>query len=300
MVDNRRNPEDRKPLGSAILRSKAALYIAPLTIAGIIVAIGLVIAVRQKKAAPAPVAKTAQVSIQPRIKPVIAAVIPPPLDRQGLIENERRVASAFAADGKMPSGKDPLIGRRFSIAIPFGCNGVQDGSVYSQFSTSFDVTKQTITLTATPNAWLTLPLIQALPDVSNMESVEGFWIPRPWINAETCPAKMDYPVPVTPTPATAPTLGLAQLFPSGGSRVVEHASNPYQFTRQVPKGDASLLSHTYRLVLEGIISGFADGQSLSCWAEALDHAPVCLFAVQLDRVSLEDATSGEALANWTQ
>jgi hypothetical protein len=155
-----------------------------------------------------------------------------------------------------------------------------------------------VALVARPGDWTTLPLIQGLPDAGTIEAVEGFWFPRSWMDQESCPAQSAYPAPATPTPPTAPTLGLAQIFRSGESRVLRHAERPYEFTRRIPATAPDLLNHSYRLLLEGTISGFANHQALQCWAESADHQPLCLYGVTLNRVALLDGDTGQALANW--
>lgn len=292
MADNKPKPRDRKPY-----------YIAPLVIALVVAVIILVTFFRAPKPPPPPapqlVAAAKPVPAQPS-KPLIAAVQPPlTLSRADLIDAARRAAAEFAGSGKLASGSDPLVGRRFAIGIPFACNGVQSGAAASQISIAYDAAHQSIALTAQPGSWTDLPLVQSLPNAADIEAVEGFWIPRPWTDSETCPPPIDYPVPATPTPATAQTLGLARIFAANDPRVQQRAERPYTFTRKVTVEDTELLSHSYRLVLEGTLSSFQDGHALHCWMEAPDHHPLCLFAVAFDHVAFVDGTSGQELANWT-
>ena len=53
----------------------------------------------------------------------------------------------------------------------------------------------------------------------------------------------------------------------------------------------------YRLILEGRMSAFADGRAIRCRASSPDQRPVCIGAVQLDRVAFEDA-GGAVLSEW--
>jgi hypothetical protein len=94
-------------------------------------------------------------------------------------------------------------------------------------------------------------------------------------------------------------VGLAQIFARGSARTLRHSEHPYSLTRKLPPTDADLLSHSYHLILEGVITGYPDGRSLRCWSEAPDHHPICIFAVTFDRVAKRDAVTEEALANWS-
>ncbi len=287
MADNKPPPGDRKPS-----------YISPLIIAVIAVAIGAVTFWRMPEATPPPPVKVEPpapvVAAQP---PKPAPVVQPILTRDDLIREANLAASSFAASGLQPATSAALIGKRFAVSIPFGCGGFQNSLSNPQLGVSYDAEKQSITLTARPGTWTTLPLIQGLGS-AEIDAVEGFWIPRPWTSARDCPPPMDNPAPATPTPPTAQTIGLAQIFEVGGSRVSRHAERPYIFTRKIPPGDNAALTSSYRLVLEGRITGFGKDSALRCWMEAPDHHPVCLFAVTLDRVAFEDE-QGKQIANWT-
>ncbi len=285
---------DDKPL----LQDRKLLYVAPLVIAVIAAAIIVVTLVYQppQPVVVAPPAHEVQVT---KLAPIIAPVSEPlPLTRADLINGARSAADDFAATGETPPGPDLLVGRRFSIRIAFGCGGVQGGDRRSQATVTYNADNQSVTLTATPGVWTTLPLMQGLENSADLDAVEGFWIPRPWTQSKSCPAQTDFPVPPTPTPPTAQTLGLAQIFEKGGSRVLQHADHPYAFTRKLVSDDPSMLNHSYRLVLEGRIAGYSDGRALRCWMEAPDHQPLCIYAVVFDHVAFEDGVTGEILANW--
>jgi hypothetical protein len=80
---------------------------------------------------------------------------------------------------------------------------------------------------------------------------------------------------------------------------LRHSEHPYSFTRKLDPTNADLLSHSYRLVLAGTITGYPDGQSLHCWSEAADHQPICIYAVTLETVSFQDAATGKILTSWS-
>lgn len=290
MADNRPRSPDRK-----------LAWIAPLSIAGVVVAILLVAwlipAMREAQAPPEPAPPPPPAPVAPPLP----AAPPPPLAREELIREAEAVAAEYAA-GTLPAltGKDPLVGRQFVIRIPFGCQGLQARSAGAQAFTEYDAKNGTVRLVARPAVWTTLPLIVDLPGADAIERVEGFWIPRPWKAGEACPPRREGLAPATPTPPASRTLGLAQLFEAGGSRLARRGDRPYEFVRKVPEGDITLLAHSYRLVLEGRLVGFPGGRALRCWSESADHRPVCLYSVSFDRVAFEDAVTGDLLAEWRE
>jgi hypothetical protein len=228
------------------------------------------------------------------------ALPPPPLTRSEIVQDAKAAASAYAMGAKPTLTKSPLIGRSFTVRIPFGCGGPGAASPTAQADVELDPTTSALKLTARPATWTTLPALADVPKADKIETVEGFWIPRPWMDSEACPPNRDTPLPATPTPAAAQTVGLARIFEKGGSRVLMRNDRPYQFVRRVSKDDAALLGHTYRLVLEGRLVGFGDGRAAHCWSESADHRPICLYAVEYSRVAFEDADSGETLAEWRE
>jgi hypothetical protein len=284
MADDKPTPPDRK-----------ARFLAPLAIAAAVTMVLVVIVARQPTETPPPPAPIVPVATPP----LAIKVAPLPLTRAELIDHARAIGAAFAASGKLPTGPDAMIGRRFALRIAFGCNGISGGAPGSQASLTYDSENQSVTLSARPGDWTALPLVQSLPNAAAIEAVEGFWLPRPWMDGNICPAQSGYTAPATPTPPTAPTLGLAQIYETGGSRLSRHADHPYEFTRKLASDAAAILNHSYRLELEGRVTGFANHQALQCWVESPDHQPLCVYGVALDHVAFVDGETGEVLAKWS-
>lgn len=224
----------------------------------------------------------------------------PPLTRADLVQNANAAAAAYASGAKPILDRSPLIGRRFVVRIPFGCGGPGAAPPSAQADVQLDAETGSLKLAARPAIWTSLPQLQDLPFADKIETVEGFWIPRPWVTTEACPPTRDTPLPATPTPVAAQTVGLARIFEKGGSRTLMRGDRPYQATVKLPKDDAALIGHTYRLVLEGRLVGFRDGRATRCWSESADHRPICLYAVEYDRVAIEDAVSGAVLGEWRE
>lgn len=292
MADNKPGLSDRKPW-----------FVAPLVIAAVVAAILLAVLLRQQEPptppAPAPVPPQQQAAAPPPAPAAVPQPLPP-LGRRDLIEAARASGAVLAAVGDMAPPNKDLVGRAFTIRIPFGCNGLRIGAAPSQLSLSYDADNQSMTLTAQPNVWTQLPMVRTLPDLAGIDAVEGFWLSRPWSYSESCPPRLDYAPLATPTPPTAQTLGLARFFGTGESRVLQHGDHPFTFTRKLPDGDLSALNHGYVLVLAGRLGRYQDGRVLHCWMEGPDHHPLCLFSVIFDHVAFEDASSGDTLAQWNE
>jgi hypothetical protein len=291
MADNKPGSGDRKPW-----------FVAPLVIAAALAAILLAVLLRPEET-PSPVKQTPPPRQHQAAAPPPPPAVPeplPPLGRRDLIEAARASGALLAAEGRLPPPDKDMTGRPFVIRIPFGCDGLQIGAAPSQVSLSYDPGNKSMTLTAQPNVWTQLPMVQALPDRGAIDAVEGFWLARPWSYSESCPPRIDYPALAAPTAPTAQTIGLARFFGTSESRVLQHAAHPFTFTRKLADDDLSILDHGYVLVLSGHLGSYQDGRALHCWMEAPDHHPVCLFSVIFDHVAFEDASTSETLAQWNE
>jgi hypothetical protein len=278
-------------------RDRKYFYIAPLVIA-LVMAVLVGVIVMHQPPVPQPVkAPPRTITAKLPAKPPVASTAP--VLRAELLATAQRAASDYAAGNRFSSDRDALKGRRFFLQLPFGCNGAEGIMLNPQVTVSYDAAQSSLTLTAQPGMWSSLPVMQPLLDAGKAEAVEGFWVPRPWTASEACPPADSAPLPAISTPPTAQTVGLAQIFTPGSSRTMRHGEHPYSLTRKLTAADMDMLSHSYHLILEGIISGYPDGQALHCWNEAPDHHPICVFAVTLDRVAFRDAVTGKLLANWS-
>lgn len=226
------------------------------------------------------------------------------LSRSDLINAAAQAASAYA-EGQTPTGTDPLVGRSFTVRMPFGCSGPSISAAVdaepglARWSRSDD--NKTIQLSLTPGDWTDSALIAAprgARAAATWEAVEGFWVPRPWMAAETCPAAPTDPL-LTGEPAASPqTLGIAAVFEADGSRVGRRNGRAYAFTVRPAAGQTLVPpADGYRLVLEGRIVGFPGGRAIRCKASGPDQRPVCVAAARMDRVAFEDA-GGAVLTEW--
>jgi hypothetical protein len=241
-------------------------------------------------------------------EPVAADPVPAPgvpalttLNRADLLAATSRAASAYAA-GEQMEGADALVGRQFSVRIPFGCNGPRPtqaeaaGDGLARWS--WGPENQTIQLSLTPGDWLNTALIAGTSE-SDWEAVEGFWVPRPWLTAGDCSTVRADPLQSGAGAPTPQTVGLAAVFGADDSRVGRRNGRAYAFTIR-PTGDTPLAAPTggYRVVLEGRLAGFPDGRAIRCRASNPDQRPVCIAAMRLDRVGFTNADGSVLLSEW--
>lgn len=247
--------------------------------------------------------REAEPSAAPTPPPVeVAPPVAPPspvLDRQGLLEGIARAASDHAA-GVRADGVDPLVGRRFAVRLAFGCGGLpagRDGLAQWAPTESGDG----IRLSLTPEDWKDAPPV-AGPGEEHWEAVEGFWISRPWMQGDACPAISAAKSAAAPeTAAASPqTAGLAAVFETGGSRLSRRNGRAYAFTVRPPAGQAEAVvpEGGWQVVLEGRIVGFPDGRAVRCRSAGPDQRPVCVAAVKLDRVAFAAADGTTVLSEW--
>lgn len=244
-----------------------------------------------------------QAGAEPPAEPAPAAapapVLVPAMDRAALLEALDEAAAAYAA-GRSREGSDPLVGRQFSIRSAFGCTAPDprpaeaagDGLAHWAWGDG----RETIQLSLTPGDWSDTALIGGAMD-SHWEAVEGFWIPRPWMTAESCPQIKPDPL-AGPTAASPRTAGLAAVFETGGSRLGRRNGRAYSYTVR-GDGDAPVVRPVdgWRVVMEGRFAAFPEGRAIRCRAAGPDQRPVCVAAVQLDRVAFQNA-DGAVLSEW--
>lgn len=229
-------------------------------------------------------------------------VVPTTLTRASLLAATSRAASAYAA-GERIEGADALVGRRFSIRVPFGCNGPQPTAAESAGDGlarwSWGPENRTIQLSLTPGDWLNTVLIAGAAGQSDWEAVEGFWIPRPWLTTGDCSTVRADPLQSGDGSPSPQTVGLAAVFAANDSRVGRRNGRAYAFTIR-PTGDTPLTAPAggYRVVLEGRLASFPDGRAIRCRASNPDQRPVCIAAIRLDRVAFTNADGSVLLSEW--
>ncbi len=254
------------------------------------------------------------------------------LDRSGLINAAEEAASAYATgtdDGDMQRS---MSGRRFAFRMAFGCPGfpLPDAAAPSmrlkmrEDGKSYEV-RATFSLNAA-DAGFAKPSASAPatagPDPSPVvETVEGFWIQRPWLRAEQCPkfplqpvspnadgeketpkadagGDQQLPVPIEPDR----TIGIARFFTSSDSRVGAREGRDYVKIATIAEGKPP--PPGIFLVVEGRLRAWPDGKVIEC-RDALENGkptggrPSCIIGTTIDRVAFERADDRAVIAEWS-
>lgn len=243
---------------------------------------------------PAPPAQPIEIPAPP-----ITPTGPTALTRTDILDAARLAASDYAS-GAAFEGADPLVGRTFAILMPVGCTGpapsLPEESADGVARVAWADQQRAIQFSLTPGDWTESALIAGAG--GDWELVEGIWLARPWMSADGCPVVQADPLrsgQVSPTPNT---VGLAVVHSEEGSRLDRRNGRAYTYALR-GEGEAAprLPEGGWRLRLEGRMVGFPGGRAFRCRAPGPDQAPVCVAAVQLDRVALE-TSAGVAQSEW--
>jgi hypothetical protein len=231
----------------------------------------------------------------PLVAPKSPPLPPPTLGRAEVLAALDAASSAYAAG--LREDRNDLAGRRFTIRQPFGCLGSVSSREDGLAHWSWEPRRQTIEISLRPADWTLAPDLADVVD--HWEAIEGFWLARPWLRTEACPAAR--PRAATPQEAAeraAPepqTAGLAAVFARGGSRLGRRDGRAFSSTiRDEPQTPPV---GGYRLVLEGRFTAFPGGRAIRCHSRGPDNRPVCIAAAEVDRVAFEDA-AGKLISEW--
>lgn len=200
-------------------------------------------------------------------------------------------AAADAAAGG-PSVRDHLAGRRFVVCLPFGCAGPTEDAEMP-FGWSYDAEEQTLRVRITPQQWIEAPWVAERLEGREVESVEGFWMPRPWTRSEACPPQ----APAIPGEGSS-SLGIAHFFGTDSSRVGQRRGKALQLVKRVPPEQLRSGSG-FHLLLEGRIARVPGSEdTVLCHAAGAYDRPTCLIAAEFLRVAVENPATQEVLAEW--
>jgi hypothetical protein len=245
----------------------------------------------------------------------------PPLDRASLLSAVAEAASATAAGAEMPESVRSLDGRQFEIRIRFGCRGPATDLGERWLGWSFDPEERRIRVRAAPTISRDDAVVAEIGG-EDVEAVEGFWLPRPWLLQPVCPAaaavaaapeasgpEAQQQRPQTPASAagdetrsepvpTAPRIGIAQFFTRQDPRTRRRDMRPYQAAHALAEGQA-ISSQGYNLVLSGRLRDLPGRGVINCVARAIDAAPDCVVSAEFLRVWIEQPGTREVIAEWS-
>jgi hypothetical protein len=249
----------------------------------------------QAEQAPVP---TRQIVPAPEIKAPIAVPLPEPtLNRQQLLRAFSAAADAVAGNQPLPEDNASLVGKSFAVRLPFGCSGPMAEGTKDWAGWSYNPKTKALKLMARPEIWDAAPWVRQLAGQLPFDAAEGFWIRRPWTSSQACPANPSLEATGSNSGAIRNTVGIVQFFSPESPRMIRRGSRPYAIT---VKSDVEIAAdpRDYGLLISGRIAGFLDGQPIHCINEAANLVPVCLIAVEFNRIAFEDLANGGILSEW--
>jgi len=262
---------------------------------------------------------------QPAPPPQRVPAVPtplPPLTRADLIDAAARAADAYARRLPAPPENVALVGRRFTLRLPFGCAGPGSGDDPRWGQWSYDSERQILRASVRPQVWTQAEFVRAIAGPVEFETAEGFWLSRPWIRVAECPANASPAAGATPAAkaageaadpervsagaeAAAPargavpeTLALVEFFAPGAPRAAQRNGRPYDLVVNIAPEEIDL-SRGLRLVVEGRLAPLPGGQPIACRADTVDEPPLCLISGEVARIAITDASGQQVLAEWT-
>jgi hypothetical protein len=243
----------------------------------------------------------------------LAAEVPlpqPPIDRAALLEAVAEARGAAAAGFRDVEAQRALDGKQFELRIRFGCEGPAPNLTDAPLGWTYDTVRRVLRISATPTITGDDEVVAQLKP-KDVEAVEGFWLPRPWLLQATCPAKpvtagedkqrgksraLTDKAPKSPPEGQSPKIGIGQFFTAADPRTIRRDKRPYQTTKTLD-ADTRVGGDGFDLVLEGRLRSSA-GRVILCRLTAADRAPDCIISARVDRVRFEQPETGETIADW--
>lgn len=222
------------------------------------------------------------------------------LGRADLLALAAEATDAATRGGGVPSAVRAAVGRPFMISLPFGCEGPADVDSEASMRWRHDEAAEALRLDVAPVAWSPGEWWADAPQ-TGAETVEGFWIARPWTSSEACPPSREPATPAGAEPVTLPgqTLAIGQVFRDDGPRRGRRDGKAYTAVLRMGLAEAGT-SDGFRLRLMGRVSAGPDGAAVTCRQRGgAEQRPVCLILVELDELTILNAQSGAVLSTWT-
>lgn len=216
------------------------------------------------------------------------------LGRADIIALASRATDAYASGMPLPADVTALTGRRFELALPFGCTGMAAEKDDAPLRWRYDAGKETLRIHAAPMSWTADDW--GMADQGAAESrFEGFWVDRPWSSAERCPQAYESSTEDQPDIEAENSLAVAEVI-AGNDDARDR--RPYKVvTRLAPQKLAA--DQGFRLRLMGRIERLNGDLPVICkQTSGIEQRPACLVAISLDEVRVENPLTNETMATW--
>ena len=223
----------------------------------------------------------------------------PPLGRDRLLIAALQAASDFAAGIDDSARQSELANKKFEFRIRFGCGDPSAGAP-SSLGWALDEKRGTLKVRATPTLSKTEDTPAAIAGEA-YETVEGFWVRKPWMLSATCPRPAEQ-AQVAPAdgepqrPQPDQLVGIGQFFTSTDPRTMRRSGRAYEATKNLEAGDRP--AQGFDLVLTGRLAALPDGRVIACTGAPGDGRPACIVSVEFGKVSIERADTHEQMAQW--
>ena len=239
-------------------------------------------------------------------------IVEPPLNRAQLLLSVARAASAHSLGMTDPGVQRSLDGKQFEVRLRFGCEGPGPGS--GDHGWSLDPDGRTLRLRAVPSISLDDDVARSVAE-DKVESVEGFWLPRPWLlHAECLPAEQlalpaeisdsdpqksqeNLARPAMPAAPAIQRIGIAQFLTAEDARTRLRMDRPFEAVKQLDGGEQARTGG-FELVLSGRLRAHGDGRVILCSGAGRDRPPDCIVSATVDRVRIERPEDKAVMADW--
>jgi len=214
-----------------------------------------------------------------------------------------RLAAAAADDASGGSAVHPdlgrIDGRRFELRLPFGCYGPDAETSDTAMGWQYDASDNALRLRVEPSSWTAQQWLSGDTAVG-VDTIEGFWIIRPWTSSETCPVEKQRAArSEEPVTLERQTLALGQIFYSDGARAGRRDGEPFEATVRISE-DRLEVSGGLTLRISGRISAAPGAAPIHCrQPEPAEQRPLCLVSAVLDELAIENPASQKTLAIWS-
>jgi hypothetical protein len=245
---------------------------------------------------------------EPVANAAAAPLAPSAMDRAGFLEAVWRAAAAAAAAKDASQVQRSLDGRRIELRVRFGCAGPERDLKAAPLGWSFNDADRTLRVRAAPTLTSDSPEIRDLVG-EEIEAVQGFWLPRPWLLEPVCARAAAIEAPAeepgenrSEAPAVVQPsgrVGLAEFFTDADARTGRRDRRAYESVKVLPEGQP-ISSQGFNLVLSGRLRALPGKKVINCIVRHRDSPPDCAASADLDRVWIEQPDTGETVAEWSR